>query len=179
MPFWALSWCPFAKGHQFCLYKGTVLVPFVLKRAPFFKTVPKGHCFGSIFFLSARFIQLYWILHAGKWITNWTYDSVYGKRVLPYWENRRNLDGLIVPMENYVFLERWSYHKAIHLAVIRNSPISPKFFSTLVPFSQILLVIQWGLNGRWHIPISRFHTPFSGMKVSHWVCPIFHSALIE
>ncbi len=31
---------------------GTVLMPFLPKRAPFFETVPKGHCFGSVFFLS-------------------------------------------------------------------------------------------------------------------------------
>ncbi len=48
-PFGALFWCPFAKGHWFCL-------SFLLKRAPFFKTVPKGHCSGSAFFLS----ELFW-----------------------------------------------------------------------------------------------------------------------
>ncbi len=42
LPFWWGAFC----------HKGTVLVPFLLKRAPFFKTVPKGHCFGSVFFLS-------------------------------------------------------------------------------------------------------------------------------
>ncbi len=35
--------------------KGTVLVPFSLKWEPFSKTVPKGHCFGSLFFLSDAF----------------------------------------------------------------------------------------------------------------------------
>ncbi len=39
-----------------------------------------------------------------------TYDSVLGKRVLTYWENRGNLDYtqmnvIIVAMKNYIFLE--------------------------------------------------------------------------
>ncbi len=38
-------------------------------------------------------------------------DSVFAKRVLTYWENRENsgyshMNVLIVPMENYTFLER-------------------------------------------------------------------------
>ncbi len=42
------KWCPFGRAHFairelfWCL--------FLLKRAPFFKTVPKGDCFGSVFF---------------------------------------------------------------------------------------------------------------------------------
>ncbi len=44
-----------------------------------------------------------------------TNDSVFGKRVLTYWENRGNLDDsqmnvLIVPMGNYIFLERGRSH---------------------------------------------------------------------
>ncbi len=63
VPFGTLFWSPFANfmGTDSALlvggtlpFKGTVLVPFfLLKRAPFFKTVPQGHCFGSLFFLSA------------------------------------------------------------------------------------------------------------------------------
>ena len=42
-------------------------------------------------------------------------DSVLGKRVLMYLENRRNLDFsqmnvFIVAMENYIFLERRRFH---------------------------------------------------------------------
>ena len=33
-------------------HKGTVLVPCLVKRTPLSKTIPQGHCFGSIFFLS-------------------------------------------------------------------------------------------------------------------------------
>ncbi len=36
------------------LHKGTVLVHFSLKRAPFSKKVPTGHCFGSLIFLSVE-----------------------------------------------------------------------------------------------------------------------------
>ena len=46
---------PFWWG-KLCL-KGTVL----LKRVPFFKTVHKGHCFESVFFLSAEY-PIFWLL---------------------------------------------------------------------------------------------------------------------
>ncbi len=47
--FWkTVLFCSWALGH-----KGTVLLPFSMKRAPIFKTVSTGHCFGSVSFLSA------------------------------------------------------------------------------------------------------------------------------
>ena len=43
------------------------------------------------------------------------YDSVFGKRVIMYWENRGTLDyspmnGFMVGTENYIFLERGKPH---------------------------------------------------------------------
>ena len=44
-----------------------------------------------------------------------TNDSVLGKRVLTYWENRGNIDYhhkkfFIVAMDNYIFLKRGESH---------------------------------------------------------------------
>ncbi len=44
-----------------------------------------------------------------------TYDSVFGKRVLTYWENRGTPDycqmnEFMVCIENYIFLERGQLH---------------------------------------------------------------------
>ncbi len=49
------------------------------------------------------------------WLLQLTFDSVFGKRVLTYWENRGNLNlhqmnVFIVAMENYIFLERGESH---------------------------------------------------------------------
>ena len=46
---------------------------------------------------------------------NGSFDSVLGKRVLTYWENRGNgdynkMNGFMVGMENYTFLERGNPH---------------------------------------------------------------------
>ena len=43
------------------------------------------------------------------------YDSVFGKRVLTYWENRgtsdySHMNGFMVGIENYIFLERRNPH---------------------------------------------------------------------
>ncbi len=81
-------------------------------------------------------------------------DSVLGKRVLTYWENRGNLyyhwmNVFIVAMKNYIFLERGESHlskkyivfhgyiEGIHVDVTWISLIFPRFPSTLAPFSQI------------------------------------------
>ncbi len=44
-------------------------------------------------------------------VLSWVYDSVFGKRVLMYWENRgtpdySQMNGFIEVIENYIFLER-------------------------------------------------------------------------
>ena len=44
-----------------------------------------------------------------------TFDSVFGKRVLTYWENRGTpgcdqMDGFMIAIENYIFLERGKPH---------------------------------------------------------------------
>ncbi len=44
-----------------------------------------------------------------------SYDSVFGKRVLTYWENEgtpdyNQINGLKVGIENYMFLERGKQH---------------------------------------------------------------------
>ncbi len=48
-------------------------------------------------------------------LTYTSYDSVFGKGVLTYWENRGNLDYhqtnvFTVAIENYIFLERRESH---------------------------------------------------------------------
>ena len=81
------------------------------------------------------------------------YDFVFAKRVLTYWENRGNrgnshMNVFIIHGNLYIFgkvgfspLQKYivfhSYNKDIHVAVVKISPILPKFSSTLVPFSLI------------------------------------------
>ncbi len=48
------------------------------------------------------------------WLTS-TNDSVFGKRVLTYWENRgtpdcSQMNGFMIGIENYIFLERGKPH---------------------------------------------------------------------
>ncbi len=67
-------------------------------------------------------------------------DSVLGKRVLMYWEipikvgsmRRARLYYGKFQLETFIF-EFDSYHKDIHLAVVRISPIFTKFPSTFFP----------------------------------------------
>ena len=59
VPFGAPFWCHFPKGAllsagttSFWCLRGTKIVPFLSKKAPFFKMVPQGHCFSTLFSLS-------------------------------------------------------------------------------------------------------------------------------
>ncbi len=79
-------------------------------------------------------------------------DSGHAKRVLTYWEkwgthDNSKINVSIVPMENYIFLERrgfpfsknivfHGYYGDIFLAVNMIFPIFPTFPCTLVPFSR-------------------------------------------
>ena len=107
-----------------------------------------------------------------------TFDSVFAKRVLTYWENRgtpiyTQMNEIIVGIENYTFLERGKPHLSKMYSFlwilltypsvkISNSPIFPKFPSMLVPFSQI----------RNHLFPNFFVVPWGrGAKDSHsWLC---------
>ncbi len=67
------KWCP--KGTVLENYallvgstfpKGNCFGAFLLKKAPFFKTVSKGHCFGSVFFHSVGNAELVTTLGGGS-----------------------------------------------------------------------------------------------------------------
>ncbi len=80
VPFGALFWCHFLKGHCFPIHlggttpfwcpRGTEMVPFWPKKAPFSKMVPQRHRFSTLFSLSEPSMDLWnWLLIAREVLT--------------------------------------------------------------------------------------------------------------
>ncbi len=112
-----------------------------------------------------KFPDTSWILHTNIFSLDGIYEILLDKKLehiwFRIWEKGTNVLGNFGKIGVFLITARWmghrklyifgkkrlsafqkyivfyTYHKSIHLAVIRNSPIFPKFPSTLVPFSQI------------------------------------------
>ncbi len=75
---------------------------------------------GNFFFVKIIGVRIFWAARSGLYVR--TYDSLWGERVLTYWERRgtpdyRQMNGFMVGTENYIFSERRKKAQSIQFSL--------------------------------------------------------------